>query len=100
PQVCDALQFAHDHGIVHRDIKPENLLIDRRGRMKVADFGLAKLAGPEPEQAPAASMSGEVFLTEAGKLMGTPDYMAPEQVEHPAEVDHRADIYSLGVVLY
>ncbi|MEK7950718.1 protein kinase domain-containing protein [Luteolibacter soli] len=100
PQVCDALQFAHDHGIVHRDIKPENLLIDRRGRVKVADFGLAKLIGGEPELAASGSLQGEVFLTEAGKLMGTPSYMAPEQIDRPADVDHRADIYSLGVVLY
>jgi len=90
-QVCDALQYAHDEGIVHRDIKPENILIDRKGRVKIADFGLAKLIGQE---APGAT------LTVAGQFMGTPHYMAPEQVEHPKDVDHRADIYSLGVVLY
>ncbi len=101
PQICDALQFAHDQGIVHRDIKPENILLDRRGRVKVADFGLAKLVGGENEPAsgglPAA---GSPVLTEAGKIMGTPQYMAPEQIAHPLEVDHRADIYSLGVVFY
>ena len=101
PQICDALQFAHDQGIVHRDIKPENLLLDRRGRVKVADFGLAKLIGPEHD--PAASGDSphqSTSLTEAGKVMGTPNYMSPEQVEHPGEVDHRADIYALGVVFY
>ncbi|MDD5349235.1 MAG: protein kinase, partial [Chthoniobacteraceae bacterium] len=99
PQICDALQYAHDQGIVHRDIKPENILLDRLGRVKVADFGLAKIVETgEPEPAPAAVESPE--LTEAGKVMGTPTYMAPEQVEHPAEVDHRADIYALGVVFY
>ncbi|MBE2181523.1 MAG: serine/threonine protein kinase, partial [Chthoniobacterales bacterium] len=99
PQICDALQYAHDHGIVHRDIKPENILIDRQGRVKVADFGLAKLAGPQAEAgAPGEGALGS-FLTEPG-LMGTPAYMAPEQREHPAETDHRADIYALGVVLY
>ncbi|MHA3772617.1 serine/threonine-protein kinase [Verrucomicrobiota bacterium sgz303538] len=103
PEICDALQFAHDHGIVHRDIKPANILIDRRGRVKVADFGLAKLieAGAEAaaaEQSEAAKAGSP--LTEAGNVMGTPSYMAPEQTERPDEVDHRADIYSLGVVLY
>ena len=91
PQVCDALQYAHDEGIVHRDIKPENVLMDRKGRVKVADFGLAKLMGVE---------TAATRLTAAGHVMGTPHYMAPEQVEHPLDVDHRADIFSLGVVFY
>ena len=99
PQICDALQYAHDQGIVHRDIKPENILLDRRGRVKVADFGIAKLVGlgMVPEAAPAPA---EPSLTEAGKFIGTPGYMAPEQKEHPEAVDHRADIYALGVVFY
>ena len=91
PQICDALQYAHDEGIVHRDIKPENVLLDRRGRVKIADFGLAKLVG--------ATQSG-LSLTGTQQVMGTPHYMAPEQMERPASVDHRADIYSLGVVFY
>jgi serine/threonine protein kinase len=91
PQICDALQFAHDEGVVHRDIKPENILIDRKGRIKIADFGLAKLMG---------SASEDERLTGTHHVMGTRNYMAPEQVEHPKEVDHRADIYSLGVVFY
>ena len=91
PQICDALQTAHDQGIVHRDIKPENILLDKRGRVKIADFGIAKIVGG---QAP------DITLTGAGEVMGTPVYMAPEQIEHPREVDHRADIYSLGVVFY
>jgi len=101
PQICDALQFAHDQGIVHRDIKPENILLDRRGRVKVADFGLAKLVGVENEPtADGGVPSVSPELTVSGKIMGTPNYMAPEQVHHPAEVDHRADIYALGVVFY
>jgi tRNA A-37 threonylcarbamoyl transferase component Bud32 len=91
PQICEALQFAHEEGIVHRDIKPENILIDKKGRVKIADFGLAKLLG---------KTAAELTLTGAGHRMGTPHYMAPEQIEHPGRVDHRADIYSLGVVFY
>ena len=91
PQVCDALQYAHDEGIVHRDIKPENVLLDARGRVKIADFGLAKLLRRAPV---------EVTLTNTHQVMGTLNYMAPEQIETPTEVDHRADIYSLGVVFY
>lgn len=91
PQVCEALQFAHDEGIVHRDIKPENILVDKRGRVKIADFGLAKLLGHNP---------GEVTLTQTHQVMGTMHYMSPEQMQGSASIDHRADIYSLGVVLY
>src|ERR1019366_4702150 len=91
PQICDALQYAHDEGVVHRDIKPENVLVDRKGKVKIADFGLAKILSSDPE---ALRLTGE------GQVMGTPHYMAPEQVEHPLTVDHRADIFSLGVVFY
>lgn len=91
PQICDALQYAHDQGVVHRDIKPENILVDRNGRVKIADYGLAKLVN---ERGTSAS------LTQTHHVMGTPHYMAPEQVEKPLSVDHRADIYSLGVVIY
>jgi serine/threonine protein kinase len=91
PQLCDALEYAHAEGIVHRDIKPENILIDRKGRVKIADFGLAKLVGTD---------SAAHMLTMTNMVMGTPHYMAPEQVENPKSVDHRADIYSMGVVIY
>lgn len=91
PQICEALQYAHDEGIVHRDIKPENILIDKKGRVKIADFGLAKLLGRE---------ATPQILTGSRQVMGTPHYMAPEQMEKPQSVDHRADIYSLGVVFY
>jgi serine/threonine protein kinase len=91
PQVCEALQFAHDEGIVHRDIKPENILLDRKGRVKIADFGLAKLVQED---------SPQWTLTGSRQVLGTVNYMAPEQIERPGAVDHRADIYSLGVVLY
>ena len=91
PKICEALQYAHEHGIVHRDIKPENILLDKSGRVKIADFGIAKIAGLE---------SKDFSLTGAKDVMGTPHYMAPEQLEKPQTVDHRADIYSLGVVFY
>ena len=91
PQICEALQFAHDDGVVHRDIKPENILLDKRGRVKIADFGLAKLAAGTPQ---------DFTLTATHQVMGTPRYMAPEQMEGSHAVDHRADIYSLGVVFY
>jgi serine/threonine protein kinase len=91
PKICEALQFAHDEGILHRDIKPENILLDTRGRVKIADFGIAKLVGEAREG---------LTLTASGFALGTPHYMAPEQLEHPQDVDQRADIYSLGVVFY
>ncbi|MEW6360434.1 MAG: serine/threonine-protein kinase [Planctomycetota bacterium] len=90
-QICDALQFAHEEGVVHRDIKPENILLDKKGNVKIADFGLAKLIGVS---------RADFTLTGTGQVMGTPHYMAPEQMEKPLEVDQRSDIYSLGVVFY
>jgi len=105
PQICDALQYAHDRGIVHRDIKPENILLGCEGQVKVADFGIARMVGPDggaglPPGQDARPHVPTDALTAADKVLGTPQYMAPEQKEHPLEVDHRADIYSLGVVFY
>lgn len=89
PKICEALSYAHGEGVLHRDIKPENILLDSRGRVKIADFGIAKLLGEV-----------DTHLTATDARLGTPHYMAPEQIERPSEVDHRADIYSLGVVFY
>lgn len=101
PQICDALQFAHSRGIVHRDIKPGNLLLGRNGEVKIADFGIAKVVVGDPATPEAATTSrGNNGLTAVGAVIGTPAYMAPEQAQRPLEVDHRADIYSLGVVFY
>lgn len=91
PAICDALQFAHTQGVLHRDIKPENILLDTAGKVKIADFGIAKILDEK---------GGDMLLTQSGAKLGTAPYMAPEQIEQPSSVDHRADIYSLGVVFY
>src|SRR5262245_56405387 len=77
PQICEALQYAHDNGIVHRDIKPENLLLNNQGQIKITDFGIAKIVGIKTEDS----------LTGVRDVVGTPHYMAPEQIESPTEVD-------------
>ncbi|MCA9062369.1 MAG: serine/threonine protein kinase [Planctomycetaceae bacterium] len=89
-QMCDALQYAHAEGVVHRDVKPENILLDRSGQVRVADFGLAKLGDEH----------SDFTLTGTHQVLGTVRYMAPEQMTASGQVDHRADIYSLGVVFY
>ncbi len=87
--VCAALSYAHRHGVIHRDIKPSNIMIEPDGDVKIADFGLAKSTGPET-----------TALTMSNITMGTPDFMAPEALQGVANVDHRADIYAVGVMLY
>ena len=94
PVLCDAIHYAHSQGVLHRDIKPENILLDSQGQVKIADFGIAKLLDDSD------GTRADITLTQTGHRLGTPHYMAPEQVERPADVDHRADIYSLGVVFY
>jgi serine/threonine protein kinase len=84
-QVADALDYAHSHRVIHRDVKPANILITADNRVKITDFGIARLDTSN--------------LTQEGQLLGTPNYMAPEQIQGK-EVDHRADLFALGVVLY
>jgi len=94
------LQHAFTKGMVHRDIKPHNLMLTPRGRIKILDFGLARFLREAAAGGAAQSDEAEHALTGAGSLMGTPDYMAPEQGTDPRQADIRADIYSLGCTLY
>ncbi len=89
-QLCSALHFAHKKGVVHRDIKPGNILINKEGVAKIGDFGLARMT--------LLNLSVGLTMTESG--MGTPAYVAPEQIEDAGSIDSRADIYALGVVVY
>jgi serine/threonine protein kinase len=88
-RVCEALTYAHEHGVIHRDIKPSNVMIEIDGTVKVADFGLAKLSAPQ-----------SALLTVSRVSIGTPDFMAPEALKEMPNVDQRADIYAVGVMLY
>ena len=92
-RLCDAVQHAHEQGVVHRDLKPANVLVEESGQPKVLDFGIARAAGADPRASTAH--------TETGQLLGTLGYMSPEQVAgSPSTVDSRSDVYALGVILF
>ncbi len=101
-QVCHALDYAHNHGVVHRDVKPANILVGPFGEVLLLDWGLAKVWGMTEELDPATvpDPNAAPSLTGQGSLQGTVLYMSPEQIQESADLDHRSDVYSMGTVLY
>ena len=101
-QVCNALDYAHNHGVVHRDIKPANILVGPFGEVLVLDWGLAKVWNMEVRDLSHLELieEADLSLTSRGRLQGTALYMSPEQIAESKDIDHRTDVYSLGVMFY
>src|SRR5262249_35315017 len=92
-RICDAVNHAHQKGVIHRDLKPGNILVDDSGQPKILDFGVARATDSDVQQTP--------LRTDVGQLIGTVPYMSPEQVAgDPSELDTRSDVYALGVIAY
>lgn len=91
--ICDAINYAHQRGVIHRDLKPTNIIVDSQGQPKILDFGLARMTD--------ADIAAATIVTEVGKIQGTLAYMSPEQARgNPDEIDLRSDVYALGVILF
>ena len=103
-RVCEAVVFAHAHGIIHRDLKPENVMVGTFGEVMVMDWGIARMRSDQWDRGPAhggAAVAPRLGIqTNAGTVMGTPGFMSPEQSASAGEVDHRADVYALGALLF
>lgn len=92
-KVCDAVQYAHEHGVVHRDLKPDNILVDEHGQPKILDFGVARVTNND--------IRATTIATNEGQIVGTVPYMSPEQIRgESGSIDERTDVYALGVILY
>jgi serine/threonine protein kinase len=103
-RVCEAVSFAHAHGIIHRDLKPENVMVGTFGEVMVMDWGIARMCDDQPDRG-GAGHGGAVAATHgletnAGTVLGTPGFMPPEQSASAGEVDHRADVYALGALMF
>ena len=99
--VCLAIEFAHTHGVVHRDLKPSNIMLGDFGEVYVLDWGIARVVGDTPTRAMFSDVDSlEVGGTSVGTVLGTPGYMAPEQLQGETDLDGRADVYALGSILF